>query len=105
MEVVECLELLLQSAPRLLTAQLHGNPFCKGPVQPGGQRYRDAIILMSDGLATLDGEDITAQQRSFLLRFHIQKLKVGQGRNGGRYCPFTAADSPGPFQERVQLSC
>ena len=62
----------MRSAGRLMMAELHGNPFCKGQ----HQRYRDSIILMSDSLASLDGEEITQQQRAFLLRFQIQKLKV-----------------------------
>ena len=76
MEMAECLDLLLRSSLRLKTADLLGNPFCKGQFQMSGQRYRDAIILMSDNLSTLDGEAITDQQRSFLLKLHIAKLKV-----------------------------
>jgi len=76
MEMAECLELLLRSSPRLATADFSGNPFCKGQVQMSGQRYRDAIILMSESLTQLDGEPITDQQRSFMLKLNIVKLKV-----------------------------
>ncbi|GAX80353.1 hypothetical protein CEUSTIGMA_g7792.t1 [Chlamydomonas eustigma] len=74
LEVIECLEVLVKSAPRLTSAELHGNPFCKGPTG-SAQKYRDAMILLSDSLTCLDGEQITEQQRSFLLRLHIKKLK------------------------------
>jgi hypothetical protein len=75
LEVVECVEVLIKSAPRLMSVELHGNPLCKGHTGTA-QKYRDAMILMSDSLASLDGEQITEQQRSFLLRLYIKKFRV-----------------------------
>ena len=87
MEIVECLDLVLRSSQRLTSVELRGNPFCKGQVQVGAQRYRDSVILMStDSVTTLDGEAITAQQRSFLLKFHIAKLKVSASIWGYNLC-------------------
>lgn len=74
MEIVECLEVVMRSADRLTLVELHGNPFCKAYGAP--QKYRDAVILMSDSMTRLDGEEVTQAQRAFLLRFQLQKLKV-----------------------------
>ena len=72
--VIESIETVLRGAARLQVLDLAGNPFATSKTAP--IRYRDAVILMSsDSLATLDGLEITAQQRSFLLNLNIMRLK------------------------------
>lgn len=72
--VIESIETVLRGAARLQSLDLAGNPFATSKTAP--IRYRDAVILMSsDSLATLDGVEITGQQRSFLLKLNIMRLK------------------------------
>lgn len=40
------------------------------------------MILLSDSMASLDGEEVTEAQRAFLLRFQLQTLKVRWGGRG-----------------------
>ena len=109
MEIAECLELVLGSAQRLTTADLRGNPFCKNGAHSGagatGQRYRDSIILMSDSLEELDGETVSGQQRQFLLRLQISKLKrqVGQDDSGSDELMATSGRPP-RHQEATDLA-
>mmetsp|Transcript_12126 Transcript_12126/g.26071 ORF Transcript_12126/g.26071 Transcript_12126/m.26071 type:complete len:408 (+) Transcript_12126:327-1550(+) len=64
------MEGMLRSAPRLMILDLRGNPVCNS-----SHKYRDTVVLMSDSLVSLDDVNITPQQREFLLRFHLQKMK------------------------------
>ncbi|KAG2490809.1 hypothetical protein HYH03_010731 [Edaphochlamys debaryana] len=66
---VEALEGVVGRMAVLGNLDLRGNPVCKQP------KYRDNVILMNDAVQTLDDEPVTTQQREFLLRLHIRRMK------------------------------
>ncbi|KAG1671181.1 hypothetical protein FOA52_010117 [Chlamydomonas sp. UWO 241] len=83
MEVVDCLEVVLRGAPQLRSLDVHGNPFCHDL----GQRARDALMLMSDSVSSIDGTEAHQSSEGQKIRHtmaaaHVEALQVDQGSEG-----------------------
>ncbi|GFR50354.1 hypothetical protein Agub_g12563, partial [Astrephomene gubernaculifera] len=69
-DAFEPLDAVVGPAGQLGSLDLRGNPVCRLP------KYRDTVILMNDSVTSLDDEPVTAQNREFLLRLHIRRMKA-----------------------------
>ncbi|KAK5877650.1 hypothetical protein CesoFtcFv8_025136 [Champsocephalus esox] len=84
---LEELEDVLCAWPRLLRADLRGNPACKS------HRYRDRLITAGGSLQALDGREVKGVTRQFLLRWKAcrEARRRGPARSGA------PTASPGDF--------
>ena len=78
----------MQGFEFLQRLELAGNPVSEPPSGPGGgppkargaNAYRDEVVLMSSSLVSLDGKEITMQQRRFL---QDRERRWGRGAEWG----------------------
>ena len=85
----------MQGFEFLQRLELAGNPVSEPPSGPGGgppkargaNAYRDEVVLMSSSLVSLDGKEITMQQRRFLQDREMMRR---------RRKPKAKAGKPGP---------
>ncbi|CAG9464359.1 unnamed protein product [Pedinophyceae sp. YPF-701] len=64
------LQPLLEGSPRLRHIEVAGNPLCHD--EP---RFADTLIVLGDELSVIDEREVTRQEREFLLRLHLRRLK------------------------------
>ncbi len=69
-DAFDAIDTVVQPCAVLQNLDLRGNPIVKAP------KYRDTLILMNDSLGTIDDEQVTPQQREFLLRLNIRRMKA-----------------------------
>lgn len=69
-DAFDAIDTVVQPCAVLQNLDLRGNPIVKAP------KYRDTLILMNDSLGTIDDEPVTPQQREFLLRLNIRRMKA-----------------------------
>ena len=89
----------MQGFEFLQRLELAGNPVSEPPSGPGGgppkargaNAYRDEVVLMSASLVSLDGKEITMQQRRFLQDREMMRRRRKPKAKGGK-------PGPGPGQ-------
>ena len=60
---------VLQTNPQLERLSLKGNPLCGRP------KWRDQVVVMSESLQELDGQEISATTRTFLVNWSYAKAR------------------------------
>jgi len=81
---IEELEKVLMCMKELQTLNVLGNPLI------GVKKYRDAIVVAASALTTLDGKNVTQQEREFIIALRHKKQipkQPAKGKGKGSQVP------------------